>query len=64
MKQETPTVEARPREKVGSTYARRLRKAGRLPAIIYGHKIINKKMTSDPRLRQGIGKIMKSLNLG
>ena len=32
--------------------------------IIYGHKIINKKMTSDPRLRQGIGKIMKSLNLG
>jgi large subunit ribosomal protein L25 len=38
MKQDTPTVEARPREKVGSTYARRLRKAGRLPAIIYGHK--------------------------
>jgi len=38
MKQKTPTVEARPRDKVGSTYARRLRKAGRLPAIIYGHK--------------------------
>jgi large subunit ribosomal protein L25 len=38
MKHQAPTVEARPREKVGSIYARRLRKAGRLPAIIYGHK--------------------------
>jgi large subunit ribosomal protein L25 len=38
MKHKAPTVEARPREKVGSIYARRLRKAGRLPAVIYGHK--------------------------
>ena len=34
----TPRIEAERREKVGTTYARRLRKAGRLPAIIYGHK--------------------------
>ena len=32
--------------------------------IIYGHKSISKKMASDPRLRQGVLKIMKSLNLG
>ena len=38
MKHKAPTVEARPREKVGSTYARRLRKSGRLPAVIYGHQ--------------------------
>ncbi len=38
MKHETPRIEAQRREKVGTTYARRLRKAGRLPAIIYGHK--------------------------
>ena len=38
MKHKAPTVEARPREKIGSTYARRLRKTGRLPAVIYGHK--------------------------
>jgi large subunit ribosomal protein L25 len=38
MKHKAPTIEAKPREKVGSVYARRLRKAGRLPAVIYGHK--------------------------
>ncbi|MHC4652116.1 MAG: 50S ribosomal protein L25 [Planctomycetota bacterium] len=38
MKHKAPTVEATPRKKVGSIYARRLRKAGRLPAVIYGHK--------------------------
>ncbi len=38
MKHETPKLEAVPREKVGTTYARRLRKQGRLPAVIYGHK--------------------------
>jgi large subunit ribosomal protein L25 len=38
MKHQAPTVEAQRREKVGSVYARRLRKAGRLPAVIYGHK--------------------------
>ncbi len=38
MKHETPKIEAERREKVGTVYAQRLRKAGRLPAIIYGHK--------------------------
>ncbi len=34
----TPTVPAEPRERIGSRYAQRLRKAGRLPAVVYGHK--------------------------
>ncbi len=38
MKHETPKLSATPREKVGSIYARRLRRQGRLPAVIYGHK--------------------------
>jgi large subunit ribosomal protein L25 len=38
MKHETPTVAAQVRERSGSRYAQRLRKAGQLPGIIYGHK--------------------------
>jgi len=38
MKHQTPKIEAERREKVGTVYAQRLRKSGRLPAIIYGHK--------------------------
>jgi large subunit ribosomal protein L25 len=38
MKHDAPTIDAKPRTKVGSTYARRLRRTGRLPAVIYGHK--------------------------
>ncbi|MHC4219671.1 MAG: 50S ribosomal protein L25 [Planctomycetota bacterium] len=38
MQQKTPTIDAKARDKVGSTYSQRLRKAGRLPAVIYGHK--------------------------
>jgi large subunit ribosomal protein L25 len=38
MKYETPTVAAQVRERTGSRYAQRLRKVGRLPAVIYGHK--------------------------
>lgn len=38
MKHETPTIVAEPRERLGSRYAQRLRKKGRLPAVIYGHK--------------------------
>lgn len=38
MKHETPKLAATPREKIGSTFARRLRRQGRLPAVIYGHK--------------------------
>ena len=38
MAQETPKIEAKQRERVGTRYARRLRQEGRLPAVIYGHK--------------------------
>ncbi|MEM1444725.1 MAG: 50S ribosomal protein L25 [Planctomycetota bacterium] len=37
MSTETPTLEAQPRDKTGSRYAKRLRDAGRLPIVIYGH---------------------------
>lgn len=33
----TPTLQSEPREKIGSRYAKRLRDAGRLPVVIYGH---------------------------
>ena len=33
---ETPTITVEVREKTGSRYAQRLRKSGRLPAVIYG----------------------------
>jgi large subunit ribosomal protein L25 len=38
MSHETPTIKAQMRDRIGSRYAQRLRKAGRLPAVIYGHK--------------------------
>jgi large subunit ribosomal protein L25 len=38
MTHETPTITALARERTGSRYAQRLRKAGRLPGVIYGHK--------------------------
>lgn len=39
MSHETPTIVAQPRERTGSRYSQRLRKEGRLPAVMYGHKI-------------------------
>ncbi|MCH2133755.1 MAG: 50S ribosomal protein L25 [Phycisphaerales bacterium] len=36
MGSETPTINVEPREKTGTRYSRRLRQAGRLPAVIYG----------------------------
>jgi large subunit ribosomal protein L25 len=39
MKHETPTITAQRRERTGSRYTRRLRRSGRLPAVIYGHKV-------------------------
>ena len=39
MTQETPTISAERRERTGSRYARRLRQAGRLPAVVYGHRM-------------------------
>ncbi|HRP64122.1 MAG TPA: 50S ribosomal protein L25 [Phycisphaerales bacterium] len=38
MKHETPTIQAKLRDRIGSRYSQRLRKAGRLPGVIYGHK--------------------------
>ena len=37
MSHETPTLAAERRERLGSRYANRLRKSGRLPAVVYGH---------------------------
>ncbi|MEQ8850594.1 MAG: 50S ribosomal protein L25 [Phycisphaerales bacterium] len=37
MSDETPTLTAELRERTGSRYAKRLRDAGKLPAIVYGH---------------------------
>lgn len=38
MAHETPTITALPRPQTGTRFAQRLRKTGRLPAVIYGHK--------------------------
>ena len=37
MAQQTPTLPAEPRDKVGSRYSQRLRQNGRVPAVLYGH---------------------------
>lgn len=39
MSHPTPTLKATVRDRLGSRYAQRLRKDGRLPAVIYGHKL-------------------------
>ena len=38
MNEQSPTLEASPRQRLGSRYSQRLRSQGRLPAIVYGHK--------------------------
>lgn len=38
MAYDTPTITAQTRERTGSRFSQRLRKSGRLPAVIYGHK--------------------------
>jgi large subunit ribosomal protein L25 len=38
MAHDTPTIEAQTRQHVGSKYAARLRRDGKLPAVIYGHQ--------------------------
>ena len=35
---DTPTISASTRQRTGTLYSQRLRKQGRLPAVIYGHK--------------------------
>jgi len=37
MSNETPTLDAKKRERLGSRYSSRIRRAGGLPAIVYGH---------------------------
>jgi large subunit ribosomal protein L25 len=37
MKAQTPVLQAKPRERLGSRYSERVRKAGGLPAVVYGH---------------------------
>lgn len=37
MSHPTPTLKAEVRERIGTRYSQRLRKSGKLPAIIYGH---------------------------
>lgn len=34
-----PRIEAQPRERTGTRYAARLRKEGKLPAVVYGHGV-------------------------
>ena len=38
MSHDTPTITAKKRDRVGTRYAQRLRNAGQLPGVIYGHK--------------------------
>jgi large subunit ribosomal protein L25 len=38
MSTQRPTIKASRRDRLGTRYASRLRKAGQLPAVIYGHK--------------------------
>src|SRR5262245_55035514 len=38
MSHEIPTMNASPRERTGTRYSYRLRRDGKLPAVIYGHK--------------------------
>jgi len=39
MTHDTPTITAQRRERTGTRYARRLRQTGRLPAVVYGHRV-------------------------
>ena len=38
MTRETPTIKTEPRDRIGTRYSKRLRNAGRLPGVVYGHK--------------------------
>lgn len=49
MHEKSPVLSAAPRDKVGSRYAQRARKSGRLPAVMYGHKEAPVSLTLDAR---------------
>lgn len=48
MARKIPTIQAELRERIGSRYADRARRAGKLPAVIYGHKQAPTHITVDP----------------
>jgi large subunit ribosomal protein L25 len=54
MKHETPTVKAERRDRLGSRYSKRLRKNGRLPGVIYGHKTDTIAVTVDQKETVGL----------
>lgn len=59
MGHESPTIEVTTRERTGTRYARRLRDAGRLPAVIYGQDSAPCHVSMDAQeaiihLRQGV----------
>jgi len=49
MSKNTPTLKAAPRERHGSRYAKRLRTAGKLPAVLYGHGSAPMSITLDEK---------------
>ncbi|MCK5651975.1 MAG: 50S ribosomal protein L25, partial [Gemmatimonadetes bacterium] len=44
-----PELKAEPREATGKGYARRLRAGGRIPAVVYGHKMETMSITVDAK---------------
>ena len=49
MAHETPTLKAQKRTRIGSRYAQRIRREGKLPAVIYGHKTDPVSITIDEK---------------
>ncbi len=49
MTNETPLLHAQPRERIGSRYAQRVRRAGGLPGVIYGHGLDPVSVTFDAK---------------
>jgi large subunit ribosomal protein L25 len=49
MSTDVVTIKAEPRERTGSRYARRVREAGGIPAVVYGHKQTPEAVTLDAK---------------
>lgn len=47
MSQQRPTIKGEPRDRTGTKYAARLRREGKIPAVIYGHKQANAHVAID-----------------
>lgn len=56
-----PTIQVERREELGSRYSKRLRKAGRLPAVIYGHKQDPVHVTAD--YKEVVGHLHRNAHL-